>query len=97
MPHHTGMLCTSCSGSTLLAQFSVPNFALVGQDIMLDPVVAADGNTYDRRAIEAWFQLNMTSPLTNEKVDGNLIPNRVLQYEIRDWLEKNSAPTNTGL
>ena len=33
---------------------------------MEDPVVTADGHTYDRAAIERWLQTHDTSPLTNE-------------------------------
>jgi hypothetical protein len=32
---------------------------------MEDPVVAADGHTYERRAIEGWFEKHLTSPITN--------------------------------
>ncbi|KAK9809134.1 hypothetical protein WJX72_009911 [[Myrmecia] bisecta] len=33
--------------------------------IMRDPVVAADGFTYERSAIECWLQTSNTSPMTN--------------------------------
>lgn len=40
---------------------------LCSYDIFEDPVVAADGNTYERSAIEAMFATgNNRSPLTNQ-------------------------------
>lgn len=41
-----------------------------------DPVVAADGHTYDRSAIEDWMSRNATSPLTGEPLlHKSLVPN----------------------
>lgn len=46
-------------------------------EIMKDPVIACDGHTYERRAIEAWFQRcrnkRRTNPGTNEEVDAPLL------------------------
>lgn len=33
---------------------------------MTDPVVAADGHTYERAAIAAWLQRHNTSPVTKQ-------------------------------
>ena len=41
-----------------------------------DPVVASDGQTYDRSAIEQWLQWNGTSPITRERLQQRLYPNR---------------------
>jgi len=35
---------------------------------MIDPVMAADGHTYEREAIEQWLQAHDTSPKTNAKL-----------------------------
>ena len=36
------------------------------QDVMEDPVLAADGYTYERSAIERWFRAgHRSSPMTN--------------------------------
>ncbi|RXI09818.1 hypothetical protein DVH24_015412 [Malus domestica] len=35
------------------------------KDVMDEPCVAADGYTYDRKAIEKWFEENNNSPMTN--------------------------------
>ena len=38
----------------------------ITQQIMVNPVVGSDGNTYDRTAIETWLRWKEISPLTNE-------------------------------
>lgn len=46
---------------------------------MIDPVVAADGNTYDRHAITKWLQTSNRSPLTREVLAHYvLVPNYLL-------------------
>ena len=40
----------------------------------LDPVMAEDGNVYDRSAIKKWFKEKKTSPVTNLKIRTKLIP-----------------------
>ena len=36
------------------------------QELFVDPVLAADGFTYERSAIEGWISRKATSPMTNE-------------------------------
>lgn len=56
------------------------------QDVMNDPCVASDGFTYDRKAIETWFEGNEKSPLTNMTLPNKtLIPNFTLLSAIMDW------------
>jgi len=57
-------------------------------ELMKDPVVDPEGNTYDREAITAWLQKNSTSPITRNplKVE-DLIPNRALK-ETMDMFHK---------
>eukprot|EP00012_Vannella_robusta_P012505 CAMPEP_0206205688 /NCGR_PEP_ID=MMETSP0166-20121206/14400_1 /ASSEMBLY_ACC=CAM_ASM_000260 /TAXON_ID=95228 /ORGANISM="Vannella robusta, Strain DIVA3 518/3/11/1/6" /LENGTH=667 /DNA_ID=CAMNT_0053625817 /DNA_START=1 /DNA_END=2001 /DNA_ORIENTATION=+ len=50
---------------------------------MEDPVVDKEGNTYERRAIEEWLQLNSTSPITRSPLlIQDLAPNRALKDAI---------------
>ncbi len=42
--------------------------------IMCDPVVASDGITYERDAIETWFENNNISPMTGLKISKTLNP-----------------------
>lgn len=61
------------------------------QDVMDDPVVAADGYTYERLAIEEWVKRSSTSPLTNMPLPhGQLVTNLVLRSAIREWSEQQA-------
>jgi len=48
---------------------------------MEDPVVLADdGHTYEREAIERWLSMKSTSPVTNEPIVlGLLVPNYAIE------------------
>uniref|UniRef100_M8C1C2 RING-type E3 ubiquitin transferase n=1 Tax=Aegilops tauschii TaxID=37682 RepID=M8C1C2_AEGTA len=60
------------------------------QEIMEDPCVAADGYTYDRKAIETWVSMKDKSPMTNLRLPSkSLIPNHSLRSAIMDWSSKN--------
>ncbi len=67
----------------------------ITQDFMRDPVVTADGQTYERDAIEKWLsrqrtrELPCTSPLTGEPLaDTKLVPNVALRGLIQQLLER---------
>lgn len=61
---------------------------LTMQELMRDPVIAADGFTYERSAIEDWLSRKGTSPMTNEPLEHLfLIPNRALRNTINIHLE----------
>jgi len=46
------------------------------QSMMVDPVVAADGRTYERSALEAWLQQHQVSPVTGHHLlHTRLVPN----------------------
>lgn len=38
------------------------------QELMQDPVIAADGHTYERAAMEAWLQHKSISPVTSKQL-----------------------------
>ena len=60
----------------------------ISQDVMQDPVVAADGHSYERTSITEWLVKNDTSPFTTEKLDHKrLTPNHNLKSQIQTWLE----------
>lgn len=71
-------------------------------DIMLDPVLDSQGNTYERVAIEAWLQLHQLSPLTKQFMDIRcLIPNKAMQEVIHgtmgnEWAEKRRQELPQG-
>jgi hypothetical protein len=68
----------------------------ISQDIMENPVICSDGQTYERSAIQPWFDHgNNTSPITNVPLaNRNLIPNIALRQAIeahRKLFEANKA------
>eukprot|EP00775_Hariotina_reticulata_P010568 gene10568-10728_t len=52
-------------------------------EVMRNPVIAADGYTYDRSAIQTWLNNNDRSPMTNKKLaNRTLTPNHTLRSAI---------------
>ena len=45
---------------------------------MVDPVIASDGFSYERKEFEKWLQANKASPITNEPFSEqeDPVPNR---------------------
>jgi ankyrin repeat protein len=61
----------------------------ITKQIMLDPVFAADGRTYEREAIETWLEKNNTSPITNAVLENKkLIDNFDKLSDIAEYLDK---------
>lgn len=61
----------------------------ITQEIMDDPVIAVDGHTYDRIAIEEWFTHKTVSPKTNSQLDSSaLLPNHLIKRQITEWKER---------
>ncbi|XP_042899841.1 WD repeat, SAM and U-box domain-containing protein 1 [Parasteatoda tepidariorum] len=67
----------------MLSEFCCP----ITQEVMRSPVVAEDGYSYERAAIEEWFESGKnTSPMTNEVLPNKLlIPNHVLLQLIQKY------------
>ena len=65
----------------------------ITQTAMSDPVVALDGHTYERRAIEQWFARGrLTSPVTNLRLPSvALVPNHALK-SAADALHEATEP-----
>ncbi|KAG4190636.1 hypothetical protein ERO13_A07G042900v2 [Gossypium hirsutum] len=58
----------------------------ISKDVMDEPCVAADGYTYERKAIEKWIETNDISPMTNLALPNkNLLPNYSLLSAILEW------------
>lgn len=61
--------------------------------IMKEPVLASDGYTYEKEAIQQWLQSNTISPLTRESMRfTDCRPNRALKDAIERW-QKEKQPT----
>ena len=58
--------------------------------ITYDPVMTSDGHTFERKAIECWFEKYDFSPVTHNKLDSKiLLPNFALKQLIRDYVESS--------
>ncbi|XP_057417039.1 U-box domain-containing protein 34 isoform X2 [Lotus japonicus] len=56
------------------------------QEIMDEPHIAADGFTYEYRAIKAWLSKHNVSPVTKVKLQhSELTPNHTLRSAIQEW------------
>jgi hypothetical protein len=66
---------------------------------MIDPVIAEDGHTYERRGIEEWFrQGHNTSPATGVKLNAlTLIPNVNLRKQIIEWKQLKNAAASASV
>ena len=57
----------------------------ISLEVMRDPVIAADGHSYERASIEQWLRTRRTSPLTGQPLPNQtLIPNHRLRAMIED-------------
>ena len=51
---------------------------------MCDPVIAGDGHTYERHAMEAWLHHHDTSPVTGAQLPHlRLLPNVIIRSAVR--------------
>jgi hypothetical protein len=64
----------------LLANIGADLKCPITQERMVEPVVAADGHSYERGAMEAWLREHESSPLTGEPLaHRHLVPNSRLK------------------
>jgi len=91
---HTCLIAARFGGS----EDAVPEAFVcsITQRVMLDPVVAADGHTYDRAAILRWFaqgRSQLKSPLSGDLLrTTELLPNNNLRSQIQNF----STTTDNG-
>jgi hypothetical protein len=55
------------------------------QVLMVDPVIAADGHTYERAALQEWLQHHSTSPVTGATLEHHRHPIRP-NFIIKQWI-----------
>jgi hypothetical protein len=61
----------------------------ITHELMETPVVAQDGFTYEKSAIEDWMKCKKTSPKTNMPIEAVLVPNFNLKALIAEWRLKH--------
>ena len=76
-------LLTNADDGTVPESFRCP----ISQEIMRDPVVTADGHTYERDRIAQWLTQHRTSPLGGHAplAHTNLAPNHALRNTISEF------------
>lgn len=57
-------------------------------ELMRDPVVASDGHTYEKAAIDKWLKHHQISPRTNEPMAPLTIPNYNMKKLIQDIIDE---------
>ncbi|CAF5096882.1 unnamed protein product, partial [Rotaria sp. Silwood1] len=81
------------SDISLQQQFlDVPQYLCcpISGTLMIDPVMAEDGHTYERRMIETWLRTDhdSRSPITREQIN---IENLTINYTIKQLVNKENA------
>ena len=64
--------------------------------IMDDPVVAADGHTYERGMIVEWLRREGTSPMTRARMSADVRRNITLKRMIDAWKDESTRPRPDG-
>lgn len=65
----------------------------ITQEIMRDPVVDREGNSYEREAIMQWVSEHGTSPITRSQLTvHDLVTNRALRDAIEEFNNGNISP-----
>jgi len=87
-PHPTHLPPLPCA--PVLEDYPPMFVCPITQELMKDPVIASDGHTYERAAIEKWTREGRNvSPMTNEPLSGGaLVPNRNLKSAIATYVGK---------
>lgn len=68
----------------------------ISRDLFKDPVLAADGHSYERKDIKKWLEQNNRSPMTNDELaHDHLTPNHRLRSRCTEWRELHT--TEAGL
>lgn len=73
------------------AQRPHEHFCPIILQVMIDPVITLDGNSYERIEILRWLQKHPESPITRMPIDTTVIPNHNLRKIIEDWSNKNTS------
>jgi len=78
----------------MIAQSHVPaEFVCpITAEVMEDPVILADGRSYERCAISQWLQTSQRSPMTGAVLEhAHMLPNVNLKALIADWKDSQTV------
>mmetsp|Transcript_15948 Transcript_15948/g.29199 ORF Transcript_15948/g.29199 Transcript_15948/m.29199 type:complete len:265 (+) Transcript_15948:242-1036(+) len=64
----------------------------ISHELMQEPVVTADGHTYEKRAIERWLKNHASSPITGLELSNKVLrPNFALKSALQSYMEKRAS------
>ena len=89
-----GVELTNAGAAAEMRRFALKNDLRcpITLEVMRDPVLAGDGHSYERAAIERWLSSHRTSPLTGRVMPtAQLLPNHRLRMLIQD-LQSEAPP-----
>lgn len=70
----------------------------ITHDVMIDPVVSADGYTYERSAIARWFETSRKSPVTGQALPNtDLVPNHSVRTLLKTLIDMTDDGRMAGL
>jgi len=68
----------------------------ISYELCENPVLTAEGFTYNKQNVSDWFKNHNTNPVTNTPLaNTNLVPNRVLQKFIQVWKQLKPLTEDT--
>lgn len=68
----------------------------ITHDVMTDPVVSADGYTYERSAIARWFDTSRKSPVTGQSLPHtDLVPNQSVRTLLKTLIDMTVSSEST--
>lgn len=65
----------------------------ITHQLMVDPVVAEDGHTYERSALVRWFATSKKSPVTNDIIGPSLVPAVAVRQTVSDLIDSSIPDT----
>ncbi|KAK9704809.1 hypothetical protein RND81_07G012800 [Saponaria officinalis] len=92
------MLKNGCSKSTSSVVIPSPFRCPLSLDLMLDPVIVASGQTFEKSSIQKWLDSGLTvCPKTHQYLSHtNVIPNYTVKALIASWFEDNNLKPPFG-
>jgi len=71
----------------------VENICPLTGELFFDPVIVEDGHTYERLAIECWFEKHDSSPVEGTKIANTktLFPNQIMKRTVKTIFDVNKG------
>lgn len=85
-----GITINTCGGAAEATDWQPYLQCPISHEIMVDPMVAADGHTYEREALARWLSEKNSSPLTGQPMGTRMVPNHAVKSMIAKF---NSTST----